>query len=188
MKRLLLFILLLMFPAISSAQIDKETATGKAKAMVKELGYGLKGELVKAMKEGGPAQAIAVCKSVGQAKAEEVSEKHAAMIHRVSLKLRNPENRPDEYETYILEKMETDHAGGGLKPAYSAVILVEGKKHLRFMKPIVTNQVCMNCHGSTDSIKPSVMEVLKREYPDDKATGYTPDQVRGAFSITYPME
>jgi len=187
-KYFVLFFVTVLSATVVSAETSKVEAVEKSKAMVKELGMGLKGNLQKAMKEGGPVNAIPVCKDVGQSKAIEVSKKHGALIHRVSLKLRNPANAPDEYETKVLKQMEKDLAADALKPAYVSVEGKDGKKNLRFMKPIVTSQVCMNCHGELESINPKVIETLKREYPSDKAIGYKVGMVRGAFSVVYPMD
>lgn len=189
MKKYLAFFLITVLTAgVSFAEISKPEAVNKAKAMVKELGMGLKENLKSAIKKGGPKNAIPVCKAIGQSKAAQVSKKHGAFIHRVSLKLRNPANAPDEYETKVLKQMESDLAAGALKPAYVSVVEKNAKKSLRFMKPIITSDVCMKCHGSVDSIKPEVIELLKKAYPHDKATGYGVGMVRGAFSVVYPMD
>ena len=189
MKKYLVLILLMSIGASTAfAEIGKTEAVDKAKAMVRELGMGLKKNLQMAMKEGGPVNAIPVCKAVGQSKAVEVSRKHGAFIHRVSLKLRNSANAPDTYETKVLRQMENDLAKGELKLAYVVVEEKGGEKNLRFMKPIVTSKVCTRCHGALDGISPEVIETLKKEYPDDKATGYKVGVVRGAFSVVYPMD
>ena len=188
-NRYLVILFLVVIGATTSfAETGKTEAVDKAKAMVRELGMGLKKNLQTAMKEGGPVNAIPVCKAVGQSKASQVSIKHKAYIHRVSLKLRNPANAPDMYEIKVLKQMEKDLSKGALKKAYVLVEDMGGKKNLRFMKPIVTSKVCMRCHGALDTISPKVFATLKREYPDDKATGYKVGVVRGAFSVVYPME
>jgi len=51
------------------------------------------------------------------------------------------------------------------------------------MKVIAMQDVCLKCHGSLETIVPQVKEQLSAEYPYDKATGYTINQIRGAFSI-----
>ncbi len=42
------------------------------------------------------------------------------------------------------------------------------------MKAIPTQEVCLSCHDTDETIPPTVKETLKSEYPHDKATGYTP--------------
>ena len=91
-----LIMLVALIAGPSFATTSKQEAVDKSKAMVKELGMGLKQKLQAAMKEGGPVNAIPVCKAVGQVKAKEVSDKHGALVRRVSLKLRNQANATEE--------------------------------------------------------------------------------------------
>jgi hypothetical protein len=42
---------------------------------------------------------------------------------------------------------------------------------------------CLGCHGTVENIGPDVKTVLNNKYPDDKATGYQMDDLRGAVSI-----
>lgn len=170
------------------AESTKEQATEKAKEMAGELGGALKGTLLSTIKEQGFAAAISVCREIGPTKAKEVSDKYKASIRRVTLKTRNSANAPDEYETAVLKNMEQDQAAGKLKPAYLEVMTAaNGKKNLRFMKPVLTENTCLNCHGTPDKLNPDALKEIKRLYPDDKAVGYGLDQVRGAVSIIYPM-
>lgn len=170
------------------AESPKEQAIEKAKEMAGELGGALKGTLLSTIKEHGFAAAISVCRDIGPSKAKEVSEKYKASIRRVTLKTRNSSNTPDDYETAILKNMEQDQAAGKLKAAYFEVITAaNGKKNLRFMKPVQIENACLNCHGTPEKLNPEALKEIKRLYPDDKALGYELDQVRGAVSIIYPM-
>jgi hypothetical protein len=40
--------------------------------------------------------------------------------------------------------------------------------------------MCLSCHGDLNTISPEVKEVLKKEYPQDRATGYKINDLRGA--------
>lgn len=177
---------LMSIPAF--AEVTKEQAVEKSKEMVKELGGGLKAKLQESVKASGFGGAIAVCKEIALVRAKEVGDKFGGTIRRVTLKNRNPQNVPDSYEAGVLSKMEHDHHGGKLQEAYVEVVTgADGKKSLRFMKPIVTEALCLNCHGAPDKLNPDAATAIKASYPDDKATGYSADQVRGAFSVIYPM-
>jgi len=180
---------LLVFSGNAYAGDAWKQAVVDSKKMVKEMGMGLKSALKEAIKNSGPAEAIYVCRSIAPQKAAEISEKHGASIRRVSLKLRNPSNAPDRVEKKILTQMEKDHAAGALRPAYIAIETgADGARRLRFLKPIVTGKVCLNCHGPKGSLAPGVAEALEKNYPGDMATGYTVNQVRGAFSVSYPID
>jgi len=171
----------------AGAETTKEAALAKAQGMVKQLGSGLKTELQAAIKTSGFDGAVTACGDIAVARADQISEENEAMIHRVSLKLRNPANAPDDYEKGKLEQMDKDLAAGALKEAYVEVVEENGAKSLRFLKPILTNALCLNCHGSEAKIRPEVASALSRLYPDDKARGYEENQVRGAFSVSVPM-
>jgi hypothetical protein len=76
--------------------------------------------------------------------------------------------------------------GEDVKPmAHFEAVDNNGEKSFRFMKAIPTGEVCLKCHGA--DIAADVKAKLQEAYPDDKATGYKPGDVRGAFTITQPM-
>ena len=55
---------------------------------------------------------------------------------------------------------------------------------VRYMQAIRMGGVCLTCHGA--SLTSSVEELLDSEYPRDRARGYGLNELRGAFSITWP--
>lgn len=188
MKALVAVVIAAMISGTAFAETTKEQAVEKSKEMVKELGGGLKGKLQEAVKASGFGGAISVCKEVGLARAKEVGDKHGGSIRRVTAKTRNPQNAPDSFEAGVLAKMESDHHAGKLQEGYVDVVTgADGKKSLRFMKPIVTEALCLNCHGSPDKLNPDAAKAIELNYPNDRATGYAAEQVRGAFSVVYPM-
>jgi hypothetical protein len=50
------------------------------------------------------------------------------------------------------------------------------------MQAIPTGALCLQCHG--ENISPEVQAELARLYPEDKATGYSAGDIRGAFVVT----
>ncbi|MGV6808985.1 MAG: Tll0287-like domain-containing protein [bacterium] len=167
--------------------VDYSNDAALAKASVMALGGSLKGELLKAMKEGGPVAAISVCHEKAPAIAQQVSTEKGVSISRTSLNYRNPENAPIAWQKTVLDDFEARKAKGEdpQKMAYSAVVESNGKKEFRFMKAIPTGGVCLNCHGAT--VQPDVLTKIKALYPDDKATGYVVGDIRGAFVVTKPF-
>lgn len=158
----------------------------KSRAVVKEFMGQLKSELQTAMKAGGPLNAIDICNKRAPEIANQLSEKYAWDIARTSLKTRNLLNAPDAWEVKVLEAFEQRKANGeAVRPmAYYEVIETAGKKHFRFMKAIPTGKVCMNCHGT--ELSSEVTARIKTLYPEDKAVGYVPGEIRGAFTISQP--
>jgi hypothetical protein len=51
------------------------------------------------------------------------------------------------------------------------------------MKAIPVQPLCVACHGPAETLSPAVRERLAKEYPHDRATGYSPGQVRGAITV-----
>ncbi len=50
--------------------------------------------------------------------------------------------------------------------------------------PITTNKMCLQCHGKKDSeIKPNTLAKINKMYPNDKATGYSENELRGIWVI-----
>jgi len=45
------------------------------------------------------------------------------------------------------------------------------------------HKLCTQCHGSEQSIKPEVLASINNLYPEDKATGYSENEVRGMWKI-----
>jgi len=186
-------IVLIVTMAISGgtalAGMEKDEAIAKAQTMVAEMAETLKTQLQRAVKEEGFASAIHVCNAVAPSAAEEISARHNARIHRVSLKPRNPNGAPDAYEAVVLTAMDADQAKGELKQAYTEVVTEnDGSKSLRFLKPIITTSLCVNCHGAPDKLDPAAVAAIGKLYPGDKAIGYGENQVRGAFSVKVPMK
>lgn len=49
----------------------------------------------------------------------------------------------------------------------------------RVLRPIVVEPVCVSCHGR--EITPEIAAVLDARYPNDRARGYEPGDLRGAL-------
>lgn len=106
-------------------------------------------------------------------------------IRQISLRNRNPKALPDDWETHTLVEFDKRLASG--EPAlniYKSEILTEnGLKVFRYMQPIMTQKICLECHGKPAEIKPEVLAKLKEIYPTDAATGYAEGMMRGGLSL-----
>lgn len=194
MKKMMSIALLCAMPVsmVMADQDEMKKRAGDSKAVVQQFFGKLKGELQSAMKEGGPLNAIEVCNKVAPSLAQAESERTGWDVGRTSLKTRNPANAPDEWETAVLKKFEERAAAGESadEMAFFEVVEKDGKKAFRFMKaigmPPLDKMPCLKCHG--EEIDPKVAAKLDELYPNDMARGYKPGQIRGAFTITQPME
>ncbi|MBC8270351.1 MAG: DUF3365 domain-containing protein, partial [Rhodospirillaceae bacterium] len=159
-----------------------------SRAVIKDFFGSLKGELVDALTNGGPVNAIGVCNTQAPAIADAHSKAKGWGIARTSLKLRNQANAPDEWETPVLNDFEARKAKGEdtSKMEFAEVVETGGKKEFRYMKAIPTDEKpCLACHGG--NISEEVAAKLDDLYPQDKARGYNAGDIRGAFTIRQPM-
>jgi len=170
--------------SISKIKINKETEIDSAKSAIKIFAGALKTELKKAMEEGGPVNAISVCNTKAMSITNKVSEEQGMKLSRVSLKNRNHNNAPNDWQRKVLEDFETRKSKGEeIKSlTYSEVIEQINGKQFRFMKAIPTGEICVLCHGT--NIASGTRIKLDELYPEDKATGFNIGDIRGAFVVT----
>jgi hypothetical protein len=172
------------FTAVADEIQERKQASA---TVIKEFANSLRAELQRAMKEGGPVQAIEVCNQLAPSIAQEQSAKTGWRVARTSLKVRNPDNAPDAWETKVLNSFEQRKAKGEAVETmgFAEIVEQDGKSVFRFMKAIPTGDVCLKCHGA-DLAEP-VKAKLDTHYPADKARGFQAGDIRGAFTITQPM-
>ncbi len=164
-----------------------EERVAKSQAAIQTFASTLQGHLQTAMQDGGPTKAIEVCQQRAPAIAAEISDETGWSVGRTSLKLRNPENAPDEWERAVLEDFDAQRAAGVPAAELSRYEVVEDGDQtvFRFMRAIPTGGLCLTCHGS--ELSGDIKHALERLYPEDQATGYSTGDVRGAFSIIQRM-
>jgi hypothetical protein len=182
--------LLLALSALPALADDMAQYQEESRKVVKELVTQLGGELRKELQANGPAGAIKVCRNAAPAAASEISRKNGWKVSRVSLKARNPAlGMPDAWEQKVLADFEK-RAENKENPAnleYAEIVAEPQGKFFRYMKATPTLDMCLSCHGTDEAIPPAVKEVLKTEYPHDKAIGYSLGQIRGAITIKRPL-
>jgi len=155
-----------------------------AAAMLKELSQTLQA----AMADGGPVNAIGICKTKAPEIGMSLSMKHQVQVSRVGTRARNPDmGVPNEWQTKALEKFQSRLAGGDKAYDIEFVEVVKTGSYdleLRYAKPIVLQPMCTACHGTPEQISPQVKEQLNKLYPNDKAVNYKPGDLRGAVIVT----
>jgi hypothetical protein len=160
----------------------QEESRTTASAFVSQLGA----ENKKAVMEGGPDAAVKVCKEIAPKMANEISRKQGWKLTRVSLKVRNPLlGTADVWEQKVLLDFEKRIAKGEKPEAmeFAEIVKEPAGKSFRYMKAIALQPGCVTCHGTAEQIPENVKARLAEEYPNDKATGFVPGQLRGAISI-----
>lgn len=152
------------------------------KEITDTVGATLKGNLVKAMKSGGPTNAVQFCNMEAMPLTEVYSLKYNTDVKRVSDRNRNPKNAANEKELAVLDDFKRTLASGeALSP--KVAIDAEGKKH--YYAPIFTGGRCLTCHGNPKNMQPELVMVIDSLYPNDKAKGYAVDELRGIWSVKF---
>ncbi len=178
--------LLLTAAAFAAGAAGEEALVTEARSLAKQFGGQLKGEVAAGMKSGGPAATVEICSVKAPLIAKEVAAASGWDVGRTSLKLRNPNNAPDDWEQQVLERFEQRKAAG--EPAaeleFAAVVGSGADRQFRYMKAIGTEPVCLNCHAA--EIRPEVEAKLGMLYPEDRARGFAVGDIRGAFTLSRP--
>lgn len=102
-------------------------------------------------------------------------------VRQVSLRYRNPENSPDEFETAQLQSFAA--AGKSASESYR-VIRIKGQEAFRYMLPMVAEKSCLECHGAYEEAPHFVRKLFPRGH---YSYNYKLGEVVGAVSVTIPM-
>ena len=150
----------------------------------------LKGILINQIQTKGVLQAVSVCSDTAQVLTNNFGLQKGVFIRRVSFKNSNENNYPDEYEKKVLNKFELLKQNNELDGNTEHFETVkEGEfTYLRYLKPILIQAECLNCHGNRDEILPEVKELIALKYPGDKAIGYSVGDLRGVVSVKKVIE
>jgi hypothetical protein len=170
---------LLPVATIAADEPRREEARAIAAAFAAEL----QGALQAALAAGGPAAAIAVCRDEAPRIASALSREHGAKVARTSLRVRNPANAPEPWQSAALSAFDADKSAAAT-PAGLEYFEESPAFGTRYMRAIPTGGLCLACHGN--ALAPEVDAALAQDYPHDTARGYALGDIRGAFSISWP--
>jgi len=112
--------------------------------------------------------------------AKRVTQGTKYYVRQVSLRYRNPLNRPDPYETAQLQ----DFAKGSSREVYG-VVKSGDNLSFRYLQPMLATASCLGCHGSYEKA-PNFVKL--RFPPGHYSYNYRVGEVIGAVSVTIPME
>jgi hypothetical protein len=175
--------------ALSARKGNEDAAAleTQAAALVKDYGTSLLGMLKGAIETGGPEGAVSFCNKEAPVVAEEASKRSGWTIARTSLRPRNPNSAPDEYERAVMTDFAAQIAAGVPPASLKRADIVEhdGKRRFRYIQAIPTGELCLSCHGI--DVKPAVMSKIKQLYPADQATGFKQGEMRGVFTLSRPL-
>lgn len=183
MKTQLITVVALIIPFITTiANAGSDSMLNEARKVAMKLPPKLIITLQDEISKSGSEGAISVCKDMAPKMAGEISQQTGWKIKRVSLKARNDDRAiPDAWEKAALEDFDK-RAAAGESPDQLEKGESVGNEY-RYVKALPVKQLCLSCHGPADQLSPAVKSALSQHYPNDRATGYSVGQIRGAISV-----
>jgi cytochrome c553 len=142
------------------------------------LGKNLMGTIQKK----GTLEALEFCNVRAYPLTDSMAVLHNATIKRVSDKPRNKNNKANSDELGYINTFKTLVA----EQKEISPIVKETKEDVHVYYPIITNTMCLQCHGKPETnIKPDVLKQIALLYPKDKAKSYSENQVRGIWNVSF---
>jgi hypothetical protein len=136
--------------------------------------------LMLAIQTKGTEKAISFCNTRAIPLTDSMAIAQQAKIKRVSDKNRNPKNAANDDELAYIELIKK-RINNNQSPQPQIKNL--GDKLIGYY-PIMTNKMCLQCHGQPESeVLPNTLKRLKSLYPNDKALGYSENELRGIWVI-----
>ncbi len=139
-------------------------------------------QVSEAMKQGGSSYAVEFCNLKASGITDSLNNEYNCNISRISDKNRNPHNEL----TTDKEKQLWDYF---LKVHENRMIhdtVVASGQNAVYYKPILTAmQACLQCHGQKEQIGKETYSKIRKLYPEDKATGYEMNELRGLWKIEF---
>lgn len=136
--------------------------------------------LLTAIQKHGTEGALSFCNEKAIPLTDSMAIALKASIKRVSDKNRNPSNAANEKELdYIKQAKLEIQKEGKARPK----VFEQNNKIVGYY-PIMTNQMCMQCHGDLKTnIELNTQNKIKELYPEDKAFNYMANELRGIWVI-----
>ena len=154
---------------------QKQLTKADFKKIAEETKKNLVTNLTQKISEKGAENALEFCNVNAIPLTKQLEDQHNVMIKRVSDKNRNPDNAANETERKYID-------------FFKEQLVLKQKLEAKFdngvfYAPITTNSMCLQCHGSEKDIKPETLAKIKSLYPNDNATGYQENELRGLMVI-----
>jgi hypothetical protein len=129
----------------------------------------------------GVLAAVDFCNTAAYPLTDSMSQVHNATIKRISDKPRNEKNKATKEDLPYLNKYKSAVAHG---KEFTPTVIEENNS-VTFYHPIITNDKCLLCHGTKENIEKNVLTAIQDRYPNDMATGYNANEVRGLWKISF---
>ena len=191
MKKLIwsaLFIVLVMLLGCNNSSDKENKAENKNGLTPLEQGLNFAMQTQKVLAENlmneintkGTVHALTFCSAKAITLTDSMALALNVQLKRVSDKARNPNNKANKKEAaYITKSKEFLARGEIVKPK-----MAETNGKMVGYYPIITNQICMQCHGNQDTeVLPETLSEIESLYPDDKGIDYEINELRGIWVV-----
>jgi hypothetical protein len=192
MKIFISFFLFLLI-TLSSCQMNQprdltaeETAEyiNKGKSIIQQSFKALSGQLGSALNEGGVQNAVSYCNIKANPIMDSLSQAHQVTISRVSLRPRNPGNITGAKDAEIMKdylKLQSEQ-----EPMEPFLETTQDDGVTFYMPITIISPLCLKCHGEVGKdIAQEDYDVIKSLYPQDQATGYVMNELRGMWKVEF---
>lgn len=161
-------------------EVDHAEIIARGKKIGNELIKTLGSELMQAIEQDGLINAIEVCQMKAIPLTASVGHKGGVKVKRTSHKVRNPGNRADELDLKVIETYLSSKVADAPEP----VIQIHSSE-IRYYQPLLMQDVCVKCHGPSESLDPELTRVLAQRYPNDQAVGFKRGELRGVIRVEF---
>ena len=171
--------------AQSGAKPDAPTSDAQARAQAAMAAFSgrLRSELGQAIERDGPLGAIDFCQVQAPRIADQVMAEHGVRLGRVAVpgRHRNPGNVAHGWQALALADFRAAVAAGGAPEAQVQAVRegLPADVELRIARGIRVEPACLLCHGTV--VAPELSARIRQRYPDDRATGFSEGDLRGAI-------
>ena len=141
--------------------------------------------LQSALSSNGAEYALSFCNERAMSLTDSMSVVQNVDIRRVSDKYRNPGSAANIDElAYIIQSKKRLSEGQSIEPH-----IYNKEDRITGYYPILTNGLCLQCHGTKENgLNQALLPTISQFYPDDRATGYNLNELRGIWVVELPKE
>lgn len=163
-----------------STKVDTTNYAAKGQKFVSATQAVLSKNLIEAINKSGPEHALEFCNIKAYPLTDSMSRTLNANIKRVTDKTRNPDNQANADELAHIASLRANLANG---EALTPKVIEQHEKMVGYY-PILTNNLCLQCHGKPNmDISTATLEKINSLYPEDQATGYSVNELRGLWVV-----
>ena len=162
---------------------DKKAYKMKGKKIALSTFKLFKSKIEAVGKEKGLQEAVNFCNKNAKKITDSIGKANSVTIIRTSHKLRNEKNKPNVDQLAVINNyLDTQESHNELTP----LVTKDDDGYVHFYAPIKLKKKCLQCHGKPgEEINEKVLEIIKKNYPNDRANNFSENEFRGIWDIKF---